>query len=1137
MQFALPVLAASIVAAFAPAQSPGDDSRQNAQDPRVMLEYAQFDPLVGMPTLPEGIRAGADVNLHIVQFRATPTDADRDAVQSLGGKIVGYLPHDCHIVAIENGGMGLYQLEAVRWVGAYEPAYRLEPFLLNEIVSGKAIPSRRYNMVMADKHKDKQALAAKLAGIGGEVFSSHDGGLLFTADLNHAQLLQAARLDEVLWIDRWTTTGEDMDNVRIQGGANYVESIAGYTGSGIRGHVYEGVEGTHNDFTTTIQQRGPAACAGAASHGHCTAGIVFGNGNSNSAGRGMAPNAVGFYTNYVSSLNTTCATSPSRNTIIDDLVNNDSVMFTTASWGNSRTFFYTSVSADADDIVFDHRIPWTQSQSNAGNQDSRPQAWGKNIISVGGVYHFGDSNPANDSWNNGGSTGPAQDGRSKPDLCAYYDGVGTSDRTGNAGYTSGSYFSGFNGTSAATPIVAGHNALAIQMYTDGIFSNPPRVPNGSRFQNRPYAQTLKALQMACANMYTPTATDNRREHVGYGFPSLRNMYDRRDKISIIPEDVTITQGATRTYRFEVEPGESIVKFVMSYLDPAGNPAAAFDRVNNLDMRVTQPNGLSYWGNNGLDGAGQSNQSALFGFADSRDTVEVVVRNNPQPGIWTVRITAPTIAQDGHVATASTDSTFALVVNGGRRVYGSGCARYLPDVSPTGASANFFPFGGYVPSSADTEYTSNNGGNPGGIVYFDVTVTEPVWIHSLMVNTSVAAGEAINLDLYTKSGTYAGNESSAGAWTARSAGRGSSSGLDVASQVDLSQPFRLSTGTHGFAISANNFNHRYTNGANSYTSGVMTINTGSASNTPFGSSLFTPRSANVTVKYRSADATAQNMRYQLVLRSEELGGAGLITGLAFPPAAADGSHYNSNLQIRMRQRPAGYQLTTNLANNISGSTLVMNANTYTWAYEEDEWSNLGLKSPFSYDGTSDIVVEVRARGNVQTTSGGFWRESDRQRAYAQNWDLFVPSTGSIDSNGCRLRVEFGCANSNEFGASCGSLDADHFGSSTLGSTFTFRVRNAAPNFVAFVGLGENSSFPYPLDLTAAGFTNCQAFGQSIVTLSAPTNGSGTATYALPVPNNTALVGYKVYGQWLTIDTSEPGDLSFSNATCMTVGTAQ
>ena len=54
----------------------------------------------------------------------------------------------------------------IRWVGDYHPAYRIEEALLENgaLTSGF---SATYNMVVADKHADKPALAAKIAdGLG-----------------------------------------------------------------------------------------------------------------------------------------------------------------------------------------------------------------------------------------------------------------------------------------------------------------------------------------------------------------------------------------------------------------------------------------------------------------------------------------------------------------------------------------------------------------------------------------------------------------------------------------------------------------------------------------------------------------------------------------------------------------------------------------------------------------------------------------------------------------------------------------------------------------------------------------------------------------------------------------------------------
>lgn len=1145
-------LALSLSATFLVAQAPDGTERSYSEDPRVMLDYAQFDPLVGTPEVLASLRSTASTGLFIVQFHSTPTDEDRAAVVAAGGVIRGYLPHDCHVVYMRAGALGLVDaVQQVRWVGAYQPAYRLEPFLRNQIATGVEMPKRRYNMVMANKRGDKRALAQKIAMIGGKTTDEHLEGLLFTAELTKEQLIAAANLDEVLWIDRWEARERDVNNGRVQGGANAIETAAGYTGTGVRVHVYEGVELNHPDFNTTFTN---VSSAGETDrHGHCTAGIILGNGTSASAARGFAPDAVGFFTNYDSDVG-------SRNSIINTVVNTRQCLLTTSSWGSGLTGNYTSISADADDIVFDHRIPWTQSMSNWGTQTAvRPQAWAKNIISVGGVWHGNNSNANDDSWawpGPGGapfadaSIGPAADSRNKPDLCAYYDSILTSDLRAGVpnwagatspnlgGYTTANWTSGFGGTSGATPMVAGMNTLAAEMYTDHIFSNTPRVQNGNRFQNRPYAQTLKALMITGANLYAPTATNNRREHVGWGFPDVNNLYTRRDKIAIIPEFAPISQGGQHVYEFEVVPGETSLKFCMTYLDPAGNPAASFDRVNDLDLRIESPFGLSYWGNFRLDGANQQNFSTNGGFRDSRDTVECCFFNNPVAGVWKAYVTAPVVTIDAHVATNPTDATYALVANGGRRVYGSGCARYVPDISASGTTGNYYPWGGYAPAAVTTTMTSNSGGGTGGTVYFDLTTTSPIYMHSLMVNTSAASGETLLCDVYRASGTHVGKETDLAQWQALSAGRGSSEGLNVASQIDLSTPFYLPTGTHGFAVTANNFAHRYTVGANTYASGGITIETGSATNGLMGpATVYSPRTANITFKYRTATANGSNMRYQMILRSDELGAAGQITGLGFS-GQSYGRHYNTNLQVRMSHVPAGYTLSNFFSSNLPASNLVMSANKHSFDYGNGVWRNIGLHSSFNYNGTSDVVVDITARGNVQTTNGSaeglFHRSTNEGRLYKTNWTS-TPSSGTLSATGgMRMRVSFNCADANEMGHSCGSIRAFHTGNGSRGSSLQFVALDALPNNLAFIALSQNNGYPFPVSLNSFGWTNCHVFGDSVSIVTETTNSIGLASHWLSIPNSSSLDGVKVFGQWLQLDASESGGISFSNYTRMIVG---
>jgi len=663
------------------AQTPSRDASNS-----IRLRYATFDPLVEQPAVPAAMASTNRHSLWIVQFSGTPTAAGRDAIAAIGGKVIGYLPDNAYVVR-----MPMAQAErtraiaTIRWVGPYHPAYRLEQELLAVHGNGAATTTPlRCNLVVADKHTDKQVLIARLRALGAQIDDEHAGSLLLEATLTGAQLQLAAGLDEVLWIDRSTAIELDTDNARIQGGANYIEVQGGYTGARVNAHVYEGLEASHPDFPGTVTNVSSGGAPTA--HGHATAGILFGNGASNPIVRGMAPDCGKFYTDFSTA-------TASRWQVFSNLVNTLDVSHTTASWGNTPTIHYTSISAESDDIVFDHDLAWTQSFGN-GPGGTRPQAWAKNVFSVGGVWHGNDSNPANDSWLLGGaSSGPAIDGRIKPTLVGYVDSVGTSDLTGTPGYTPLNWNANFGGTSASTPMVGGHNVLAIEMFTDevtpgfGLFGNALRVPGGTAHQNRPHFPTLKALMVVSAAQYafTGLSSDNRREHQGWGFPDLRQLYGLRSRTFVVDETDVLTQGQTRTWDIDVAIGEPALKVCLSWNEPPGNPAAASTLVNNLSLRVTAPGGAQvYWGNHGLR---NGVWSTAGGSEDVIDSIECVFVQNPLPGTWRIQVLASSVVQDNHVETTALDADYGLVVTGGAAALaavttvGTGCAGVALTAAP------------------------------------------------------------------------------------------------------------------------------------------------------------------------------------------------------------------------------------------------------------------------------------------------------------------------------------------------------------------------------------------------------------------------------------------------------------------------
>jgi serine protease AprX len=616
------------------------------------LRYAHFDPLNGEPFVIPLLTANDDTHLFIVQFFTQPLQEFRDAIVACGGAVRQYIAQYAYLVEMsESVRAQVEALPYVRWVGPYHPAYRLEEFMLDNLENAyQMYPLQRYNIQVLSTEQ-KTIVAKRIETIGGIVDSADAGKFLVVATLTPEQLIQVARWDEVNFVDRWSPLEADMDIAREISGANYIETVAGYNGSGVRGEVFDGgFNLNHVDFQHhPLIQHGSV---GSATHGAATSGICFGTGTGDPKGRGLLPEGQGIVGDY----NYIGLNGPSRYTHTGEEVQAPyNCVFETASVGDAQITQYSTISAETDTALFDFDILHCQSQSNTGNQNSRPQAWAKNIVSVGGVYHYDTLTKTDDRWNGGASIGPAADGRIKPDLCHFYDMVWTTYSSSPTGYGQ------FSGTSAATPITAGYFGLFFQMWSDGIFGNEV-TPGGTVFENRPHMTTAKAMMINTADQYpfNGTSEDHTRMHQGWGMVSVKNLYDFRDNFYIIDESDVLQPFDVSTHTFAVGEGMPYLKVTMTYADPAGNPAVQTQhRINDLSLKVTSPSKVTYWGNNGLKTGVWSQPD---GTADTKDTVECVFVENPEAGIWTIEVSADEIIQDSHVETPELDADYALVVS-------------------------------------------------------------------------------------------------------------------------------------------------------------------------------------------------------------------------------------------------------------------------------------------------------------------------------------------------------------------------------------------------------------------------------------------------------------------------------------------
>jgi len=645
-----------------------------AIDYKLKLRLQEFDALADTPAVPAELAADATAGLFIVQYWTPGLEQYRQAIALLGAENLLFLANAANVWALPPGTRDtVAALPFVRAVVPFHPAYKLEQALLAAIAA-KAGGELRVNVLTMHRGAaSKQTVARLVRELGGVVEDVSNETFLMSVTLPVQRLPALAACFEVQWIDRWSAPSNDMDIAREFHGANYVEGLTGVSGQGVRVEVMDGgCDQIHPDITNFLVH---GATNGPSAHGTCTSGIVVGSGAGNAAARGGVPSAFLAIADYESGFS-----GGSRWAHTAELVNPSLVwqcVLQSNSWGDAQTTAYTSVSQNMDQILFDHsRISILQSQSNLGSQSSRPQAWAKNIISVGGIKHLNTLTKSDDNWTGGASIGPAADGRIKPDIASFYDSILCTDQVGTAGYTTSNYYSAFGGTSGATPICAGMLGAFYQLWHQGVFGNPTST---SVFNSAPQNTTAKAMLINTASQWTFSGTshDLTRTHQGWGHPDLKTMYDRRNQMLVIDESVVLTNLQTSTHVVNVAAGTPELKVTMVYRDPPGTTSSTLHRINNLDLKVTSPSSTVYWGNNGLLAG---NYSTAGGTANTVDTVENVFVQNPAAGTWTVQVIAAEINQDSHVETPGVDCDYALVVSG------VSVAPPLPPLAPTGLTA-------------------------------------------------------------------------------------------------------------------------------------------------------------------------------------------------------------------------------------------------------------------------------------------------------------------------------------------------------------------------------------------------------------------------------------------------------------------
>eukprot|EP00752_Nemacystus_decipiens_P002900 g2698.t1 len=341
------------------------------------------------------------------------------------------------------------------------------------------------------------------------------------------------------------------------------------------------------------------------------------------------------------------------------------------SW-DTVSIEYTSLSKEMDEFVYTHQdFLVVFAAGNCGDTTTDDltdnctildddegtvlsPAQGKNVVAVGASESAGVSGKDPDTVSFFSSKGPTIDGRIKPDIVAPGDPNWSAyaDPTGET-----CEFGIQQGTSMATPVVAGNAAMARQYFREGWYNGARNLTQGFD----PSAALLKAVLINSATAMSfvgvnpesstldVTLADPPDIHQGFGRVTMVNALNINATVGLFFEDwVEIREGETLEYEvslYEDADLDKDLRITLVWTDPPASVGSTSALIHDLDLVViAQSTGTEYYPNGG-DGA------------DSVNNVErVVITDTTEGETYTIRVSCIDLSE------ADTQN-FAVVANG------------------------------------------------------------------------------------------------------------------------------------------------------------------------------------------------------------------------------------------------------------------------------------------------------------------------------------------------------------------------------------------------------------------------------------------------------------------------------------------
>ncbi len=577
------------------------------------------------------------------------------------GNIVDYIPENTYITKLSSSeALKLSKKDFVSFVGDYKSNYKISPEL-KESEDMERITIRTY--------EDSNSILTKLSSYGkllkhgkDKVTMKVDGSFIDDiANIEEVSFIEPKTNLELLNADgQWIVqTGESDDRSIWDHGLTGDGQVVGVSDTGLdydhaafRDPNGNPIGQNHRKVVNYVAYANDNDNA-ESGHGTHVSGSIAGNDDPNgnpSTNDGMAKNAkLSFFDigDASDSLDI-----PSDYSEIFNPAYEDGARLHSNSWGGQDSSYTTDASA-VDEFMWNNKdMLIFYANGNSGDSPSTvgTPATAKNIVSVGASS--GSSYSVEDMADFS-SRGPTDDGRIKPTIVAPGTEIMSANSDGdlstnNDGYTS------MQGTSMATPITAGSSALIREYFVDDHY------PRGT--VSNPSAALIKAVlvngavEISGSGAYANNNAYPNNDQ-GWGRIDLENSleFDGDNRhLKVYDENEGLATGNSNTYNINVDDTSEPFEVTMTYTDYPGSSSASKALVNDLNLKVTAPDGSEYKGNvfSGYD----SGESTTGGEYDDLNPLENVLIRNPQSGGYTIEVIGENIPQG--------PQPYALSVTGG-----------------------------------------------------------------------------------------------------------------------------------------------------------------------------------------------------------------------------------------------------------------------------------------------------------------------------------------------------------------------------------------------------------------------------------------------------------------------------------------